>query len=102
MPDFETESRQLAKACGRVGREAFARAFNARGEPENKWRYSAEVIERFEELCEELVHLVATGEMEVNPAHAAYAAARDARADPALQSLIRRASLKTPIREKKT
>lgn len=99
MADFEIESRQLAKACGRVGREAFARAFNAKGHPEHEWRYSAEVIERFEELCEELVHLVADGEMERNPAHAAYAAARDARKNPALQALIRKASSKTPIRK---
>ena len=101
MSDFETESRKLARSCGRVGCVAFSRAFNATSEPENEWRYSPEVLRRFEVLCTELLHLVETGEIEVNPSHAAYAAARDARNNPALQSLIRRASRKTPIREKK-
>lgn len=101
MADFETESRKHAVACGRVGFVGFARAFNATGEPDTEWRYSAEVLERFEELCGELLRLIKDGEIEVNPSHATYAAARDARNNLILQSLIKKASRKTPIRAKK-
>lgn len=101
MADFEAESRKEAQACGRVGFVGFARAFNATSEGDTPWRYSAEVLEQFETLCGELLHLIKTGEIEVNPSHTQYAAARAARNDPAIQSLIRKASRKTPIRAKK-
>lgn len=101
MSDFEAESRKQAVACGRVGFVGFARAFNAADLPDTEWRYSAEVLERFKVLCGELLHLIQTGDIEVNPSHAQYAAARAARSDPAIQSLIRKASRKAPIRAKK-
>lgn len=98
MSTFEAESRDQARACGRVGFKGFALAFNATNDPENAWRYSREVRERFEELCTELLGLIETGRIEKTPGHAHLVAAREARKNPALQTLIRKASRKTPIR----
>lgn len=98
MKDFEAESRDTARACGRSGFKAFSLAFNATNNPESAWRYSSEVRERFEDLCAELLGMIETGEIEATPGHAQFAALRVARQNPALQKLIRKASRKTPIR----
>ena len=98
MSTFEAESREQGRACGRVGFKGFSLAFNATSDSENAWRYSREVRERFEELCTELLGLIETGEIEATPGHTRVAAIREARQNPTLQMLIRKASLKTPIR----
>ena len=101
MSDFERSSRKDGWPCIGAGFVAMSLAFNTESKPEWRWRFSADVRDRVNELCAELEELFVTGDIEVNPAHAAYALAQDARNNPALQSLIRRASKRTPIRAKK-
>jgi hypothetical protein len=99
MSDFEATSRKEARACARAGTTAFALAFNTANHPDTEWRYSDGVLDRVHELCAELNELIESGDLEVNPRHAAFAMARDARKNVALQTLIRKASSRTAIRK---
>jgi hypothetical protein len=98
MSDFESESRQEARACGRMGVAAFSLAFNTKSDPNWEWRYSSEVRSRVDELCAEMVKLLETAAIEPTPGNALLVASREARKDPALQTLLLKASRKTPIR----
>jgi hypothetical protein len=96
--DFEDASRQFARECARNGVGLLARAFNHCGADCHPHIYSADVQERFRDLCIEIVALVETGEVQLNPRHATYQRAQAAKQDPALQAVLKRASRKTRIR----
>lgn len=97
---FEAASRGDARELAQDGLAAMARAFNHCGRPELAYRYASEVQARFEALAVELVHLVECGEIEPNPAHRGHLRAMAARHDKTLQTVIRKASRKTPIRSR--
>ena len=99
MSDFDSTSRNEGRPCARAWFAAISLGFNLDSRPDTEWRFCSDVRDRVNELCAELQELFETGAIEVNPAHAAWAVARDARNNVALQSLIRKASSRTVIRK---
>ncbi|RZL93308.1 MAG: hypothetical protein EOP76_09585 [Variovorax sp.] len=92
------EHRELTRKFALDGCTGCARAFNYLEEHQVPWSTSAAARSRFKALCGEMLRLLEKNELSDNPAHALHVRATEARADPAIQRLIRRASRKTLIR----
>lgn len=78
-----------------------SRAFNFLEEDQIYWATSAETRRRYLELMRDIVGLFHECELPYNEGHVRHLAALRAKRDPGVQSLIRKAMRKTPIRAKK-
>jgi len=91
--------RKHAMQCYRVAVAALSGGIAINDDP-TPYCYGDDSQRELVELLARVLIVIERGEIEVNPRHAAWRKAQDAKNDPAVRALLRRASRKTPIRGK--